>query len=96
MTLQEMVRFDTLRYQQERTIPEQVEYEKLLERVVKGKDGKSEFPTDYTWAELEMRDAMQQQLCDNMVNRIKADLCVYGPRVAEMVINALIAIAVKR
>lgn len=96
MNLVEMIRFDQLRYQSKRTVPEQVEYDVLLERVKLGKDGISEFDTSATWAELEMRDAMQQQLCDNMVNRIKADLWVYGPRVAEMVINALIAIAVKR
>ena len=97
MTLLEMLRFDTLRYQQERTVREQVEYEYMLERVKKGADGKSEFPTEPTEIQVaQVQEVMHRQLCDNITKRIMNDLCLYGPKITVDVINALIALTVKK
>ena len=95
MTLLEMLRFDYLRYNQKRTIPEQVEYDTMLERVIKGKDGLSEFDTSLTAGEIEgirqNEQIARHQLCASIVTRLKADCYVYGPKVAETLLPMIIA-----
>lgn len=66
--------------------PTEVEYQVLLERVVLGKDGKSEFPTEPT----EIMAALQRkQFCEAKAREIFAEVVKYGPEVIAALIRML-------
>ncbi len=91
MTLQEMIEFDTLRYKQTRTVPEEVRYRELEERVIKGADGLSEFPTGTTegetMGEAFANKALHDELCSKIAARFFKDLALYGPAVGNTVMQ---------
>lgn len=88
MNLKDMIRFDSLRYKATpRTVPEEVEYQALLERVVLGADGKSEFDTSLTEGEkkniADMNKQMHDELCSKIAQRFFKDLALYGPAIGD-------------
>lgn len=92
MNLKDMLRFDTLRYKPKRTIPEQVEYETLLERVIKGADGLSEFDTSPTEPEKRMAREMHDELCSKIAERFFKDLALYGPQIGDTVMMIVLQV----
>lgn len=92
MNLKEMIEFDTLRYKQERTAPEQVRYEELLERVILGVDGKSEFDTSLTVAEKQNLKQQHDELCSRIAQRFFKDLAVYGPVIGDSVMKIVVQV----
>lgn len=91
-----MIEFDTLRYKQERTVPEEVRYKELEERVIKGADGKSEFPTDMPEGEKEnikqLNKQMHEELCSRIAQRFFKDLALYGPYIGDTVMKIVIQV----
>lgn len=87
MNLAEMIEFDKLRYKQNRTIPEQIRYEILEERVLLGKDGLSEFDTSLTEGEKKNLKDMQDELCSRIAQRFFKDLALYGPVIGDSVMK---------
>lgn len=82
-----MIEFDTLRYKENKTPREHVRYQELLERVIKGADDLSEFPTDLTEGEKES----QKMLCSSIAVRFFKDLAMYGPVISDAVIKIIIS-----
>lgn len=88
MNAADVTRFDRLHFQKDRTPLEEEEYQVLLERVVLGKDGKSEFPTGRTEMEMAM---LRKDACDFYVQQTIDKLLKLTPQIAEAVARGLLA-----
>jgi hypothetical protein len=82
MNAQDVERFDFLHSQKKAGIvldhATEVEFQVLLERVVLGKDGKSEFPTSDT----EILAAMKRKaFCDDIAAKLFQEALKHGPEV---------------
>jgi uncharacterized NAD-dependent epimerase/dehydratase family protein len=79
---QDVERFDFLHSQKKAGIvldhPTEVEFQVLLERVVLGKDGKSEFPTTDTEIVAVMR---RKGYCDDIAAKLFQEALKHGPEV---------------
>lgn len=84
----DVYRFDRLHYQKSRTPLEEEEYQVLLERVVLGKDGLSEFPTGKTEMEVAM---LKKDACDFYVQQTIDKLLKLTPQIAEAVALGLLS-----
>lgn len=84
MNATDVARFDDLHQRRERlSLPEQEEYLVLLERVVKGKDGLSEFPTEPTEVTKKMeRELAALQACSEIAEGLIDVVLKAGPTIA--------------
>ena len=88
MNYTDIQRFDRLHHQKDRTPLEEAEYRVLLERVVLGKDGKSEFDTAADSTGIFAQQA-RELARKEMAKRLVDGVLKYG---AEMAIQVLLGL----
>lgn len=95
MNMTDIVRFDRLHYQKDRTEVEEAEYRVLLERVILGEDGKSEFDTAHD-STGEFGRLARKMACEEKVKQLVAEVMKFGVEVGKGVLLGLAAALVKK